>query len=338
MRRRDFTIGLLLSSATGALAQDRAKQHRIAIVIPAGPVAVISETTSDPLNRRLYQPFFEELRRLGDVEGQNLIVERYSGEGRPESFPDLAREVTGRNPDVIVAISNPVALAVRAATVTIPIEWIGVGPIEAGLVTSLAHPGGNITGVSLFDAETYAKRLQILKDAVPSVSKVAYLTPRRARENAGGQALQRTLQQVGRQLELSVFPMLLQESTASEYQRLFAENAPEHPDALIVNDIADHFPYRKLIVELAEKSRLPAIYGYREYVEAGGLIAYGADFGELMRRMADDVHQILNGTKPGDIPIYQGTKFEFVINLKAAKALGLTLPPALLAAADEVIE
>jgi putative ABC transport system substrate-binding protein len=132
--------------------------------------------------------------------------------------------------------------------------------------------------------------------------------------------------------------MLLRESTASEYQRVFAESAAEHPDALIVNDIADHFPYRKLIVELAEKSRLPAIYGYREYVEAGGLMAYGSDLGELMRRMADDVHQILNGTKPGDIPIYQSTKFELVINLKAAKALGLALPLSLLARADELIE
>jgi putative ABC transport system substrate-binding protein len=139
-------------------------------------------------------------------------------------------------------------------------------------------------------------------------------------------------------LELSVIPMLLQESSPLEYQRMFAEIAPQRPDALMVSDIADHFPYLQLIVELAEKSRLPAIYGYREYVEAGGLMAYGADFGELMRRMADDVHQILNGTKPGDIPIYQSTKFEFVINLKTAKELGLTIPPTLLGAADEVIE
>ena len=239
---------------------------------------------------------------------------------------------------MIVAISNPVALAARTATGTIPVVWIGVDPIESGIVTNLAHPGGNITGVSLFDYETYAKRLQILKDAVPSASKVAYLSPRKAWENAGGQALQRALEQVGRRLELSVIPMLIRESTPSEYQREFAEIAPERPDALIVNDIADHFPYRQLIVELAEKSRLPAIYGYREYVEVGGLMSYGADFGELMRRMADDVHQILNGAKPGDIPIYQPTKYEFLIDLKAAKALGLSTPPALLAVADEVIE
>jgi putative ABC transport system substrate-binding protein len=339
MRSRDFAIGLLLATAVGTVqAQGPAKQHRIAIVIPAGPIAVISETSSDPVLRRLYQPFFEELRRRGEVEGQNLTVERYSGEGRPEGFPDLAREIAGRKPDVIVASTNPVALAARAADGTIPIVWIGVGPIAAGLVTSLAHPGGNITGVSLFDPETQAKRLQILRDVVPAASKVAYLSPRRAWEDAGGQALQRALQEVGRRLELSVIPMLVEESTPSEYRRVFAEIAPERPDAIIVSDIGDLVPYHRLIVELAEKSRLPAIYPYREYVEAGGLMAYGIDLGELGRRMADDVHEILNGTKPGDIPIYQSTRFALVINLKAAKTLGLAIPPALLALADEVIE
>ena len=179
------------------------------MVIGAGPAAIISETSSDALSRRLYQPFFEELRRLGDVEGQNLTVERYSGEGRPEGFPDLAREVASRNPEVIVAVSNPVALAARTASITIPIVWIGVDPIGAGLVTSLAHPGGNFTGVSLFDDETYAKRLQILKEAAPAVSKVAYLTPRSEWEGADVQALQRAFQQAGQQLGMSVIPALL---------------------------------------------------------------------------------------------------------------------------------
>ena len=212
MRRRDFAIGLLLAAAPqSARAQEPAKQHRIAIVIGAGPVAIISGTSSDVLSRRLYQPFFDELRRLGDVEAQNLWVERYSGEGHPGGFPDLAREVASRNPEVIVAISNPVALAARAATGTIPIVWIGVDPIGAGLVTSLAHPGGNFTGVSLFDDETYAKRLQILKDAVPATSKVAYLTPRNGWEGADVQALQRAFQQAGQQLEMSVIPALLRE-------------------------------------------------------------------------------------------------------------------------------
>ena len=224
----------------------------------------------------------------------------------------------------------------RAATETIPIVWIGVDPIARGLVTSLAHPGGTITGVSLFDYETYAKRLQILKDAVPSASKVAFLSPRRAWES--GQALQQALQQVGRQLDMSVIPMLIEESTPSEYQRVFAEIAPARVDGLIVPDMGDLFPYRQLIVELAEKSHLPAIFGIREYVEAGGLMAYLADQGELYRRMADDVHEILNGVKPADIPIYQATRFQFIINLKAAEVLGLTIPPALLLTADEVIE
>jgi putative ABC transport system substrate-binding protein len=334
MRRRDFTIGVLLAGAVRLVqAQEPAKRRRIAIVIPAGPVASINDPAS-----RYWHPFWEELRRLGDAEGQNLIVEGYSGEGRPADYPDLAREVAGHNPDVIVAITGPVAAAVRAATGTIPIVWITVDPIAGGLVTSLAHPAGNTTGVSLFDYETYAKRLQILKDAVPSASRVAYLSPRRVWETPGGQALQRALQQVGRQLDMSVIAMLIEESTPSEYQRVFAEIASERADGLIVSDMGDLFPYRQLIVELAEKSRLPAIFGIREYVEAGGLMAYQADQIELYRRMADDVHEILNGTKPGDIPIYQASKFEFIINLKAAEALGLALPPALLARADEVIE
>jgi putative ABC transport system substrate-binding protein len=338
MRRRDFATGLLLSGATRSVrAQERTKQHRIAIAIPAGPVAAISETGSDPLRRREYQPFFEELRRLGDVEGQNLTIERYSGEGRPEGYTDLAREIVGRNPEVIVALSNPVALAVRSATATIPIVWIGVEAIGVGLVTNLARPGGNITGVSLYDAEIYAKRLQILKEAVPSASKVAWLTVR-APSHVYGQAFQPAYQEASRRLQISLIPMLLQKSTPSEYQRVFAEIAPERPDAIIVSDISDLFPYRQLIVELVANSRLPAMYGYRDYVEAGGLMAYEADLGEGGRRMADDVHQILNGAKPGDIPIYQATKFDLAINLKTAKALGLTLPPTLLAVADEVIE
>jgi putative ABC transport system substrate-binding protein len=329
VRRRDFTIGLLLAATTRSVqAQERAKQHRIAIITPAGPVADFSDT-----GPRAWPAFFDELRRLGDVEGQNLTVERYSGEGRPERYADLAREVVDRNPDVIVANTNPIALAVRAASDTIPIVWIGVEGIRSGLATSLAHPGGNVTGVDLYDYEIWGKRLQILKEAVPSASKIAFLLPRRTWEREG-----QRLQQMSRPLEISLVGMPLKESTPSEYQRAFAEIAPERPDAIIVHDIADLIPFRELIVGLVEKSRLPAIYGYRDYVAAGGLMAYEADLDDVRRRMADDVHQMLNGAKPGDIPIYQATKFALVINLKAAQAIGLTLPPSLLARADEVIE
>jgi putative tryptophan/tyrosine transport system substrate-binding protein len=339
VRRRDFAIGLLLACAIRSVrAREATKQHRIAIVIAGGTVARISETSSDPVSRRFFQAFFAELRRLGDVEGQNLMIERYTGEGRPANHADRAREVVSRNPEVIVASIGPVALAVRAATAAIPIVFEVVEAIRLGLVTNLAHPGGNLTGVSLFDAEFIAKRLQILKEAVPSASRIAFLNMRRTWEGAYGQAFQPAYQEASRRLQIELVPMPLEESTPSEYQRVFAEIAKDPPDAILVSDIGDLIPYRQLIVELIEKSRLPAMYGLRDYVEAGGLMAYEADFGETGRRMADDVHEILTGASPGDIPIYQATRFALVINLKAAKELALTLPPSLLAAADEVIE
>jgi putative ABC transport system substrate-binding protein len=330
MRRRDFTIGLALAGAARtALALEPAKEHRTAIVIPAGPVTSISET-----GVRAWRAFFEELRRLGDIEEENLVIERYSGEGRPEGYADLAREVVNRKPDVIVATNDATAKAARAATGTIPIVWIGGDPIQAGFATSLARPGGNITGVTVFaGVEIWGKRLQILKEAVPAASMAAYLTTRVSLAAEGQQ-----LREAGQRLQISVIELPLEEVTLSAIQHAFAEIAQQQSDALIVNSNSLLFPYRQLIVELAEKSRLPALYPWREYAEAGGLMAYASDNRELWRRMADDVHEILNGAKPGDIPIYQPTKFEFLINLKAAKALGLTLPPALLARADEVIE
>jgi putative ABC transport system substrate-binding protein len=304
MRRRDLAIGLVLTAAVRtARADEPAKQHRIAIVVPAGAAADISDTGNDPIRRREYQAFFEELSRLGDAEGQNLTVERYSGEGRREAFADLAREVVSRNPDLIVAHSNPVAQALRAASGTIPIVWIGVDAIRDGVVTSLARPGGTITGVNLYDYEIWGKRMQILKEAVTSASKIAFLLMRGTWEGDSGQQLR----ELSQRLAISLIGMPLQQSTPSEYQRVFAEIVQHRLDAIIVHDVGDLVPYRQLIVELIEKSRLPAMYGYREYVEAGGLMAYEADLSEVGRRMADDVLQILNGTKPGDIPIYQST-------------------------------
>jgi putative tryptophan/tyrosine transport system substrate-binding protein len=256
---------------------------------------------------------------------------------RPEGFADLAREVVNRNPDVIVAIGGPITQAVSAATGTIPI--VATGDTSLAVVPSLARPGGNITGVRVdVGWEIYGKRLQILKEAVPSASKVAFLDLRTFRESAAGQQVREELRKASRLLEISLTDILVQESTSSEYQRVFAEIAQDRPDAIIVSDISELVPYRQLIVELVEKSRLPAMYPFRLWAEAGGLMAYGTDFVELWRRLADDVHQVLNGAKPGEIPIYQPTKYEFLINLNAAKALGLTLPPALLARADEVIE
>jgi putative ABC transport system substrate-binding protein len=312
-------------------AQEPAKHHRIAIIRAAGPVSIMSETAHP-----FWRAFFEELRRLGDVEGQNLAVERYSGEGKPENFADLARDVVNNSsPDVTFALSNAIARAVRAANGAMPIVWMGAYPIEDGLAASLARPGGNITGVTVYPGyEIWGKRLQILKEAVPSTSKVAFVDIRSS-QGAGDREERR---EASRRLQISLIDTLLEESTPSEVQRVFAEIAQERPDAVMVSGTGDLLANKQLIVELVEKSRLPAIYGWRDYVEAGGLMAYASDLPELGRRIADDVHEILNGTKPADIPIYQPTKFEFVVNLKAAKALGMSFPPPLLAVADEVIE
>jgi putative tryptophan/tyrosine transport system substrate-binding protein len=330
MRRRDFTIGLLLAAtAQAGRAPAQAKQHRVAIVIASGPVDGLNDK-----GIRAWRAFFEELRRQGDIEGQNIIVERYSGAGRPDGYADLAREVVRRNPDVIVPISPPIMQAVSAATTTIPIVGSGAYT-ELGQVPSLARPGGNITGITVSGYEIYGKRLQILKEAVPSASRVAVLD---MRTGADWQQRGEALREASRILGISLSDILLQESTPSEYQRAFAEIVQDRPDAIIVSGISELFPYRQLIVELVEKSRLPAMYPFRDYAEAGGLMAYGTDLAELWRRLADDVHEVLNGAKPGDIPIFQPTKFEFLINLKSAKELGLTIPPSLLAIADEVIE
>ena len=331
MRRRDFMAGLLLvAPAVGAArAQQSAKRHRIAIVLASGPVTRIDDPAS-----RSWRAFWEELRRLGDVDGQNLIVERYSGEGRLEGYADLAREVVRRNPDVIVPIGPPIMQAISAVTGTIPIVGSGAYT-ELGQVPNLARPGGNVTGITVSGYEIYGKRLQILKEAVPSASKVALLDM-----NTGADRQQRrdAVQKASKVLEISLTDVLLREPTPSEYRRAFAEIAQDPPDAIIVSGIPELFPFRQSIVELVDKSRLPAMYPFRDWAEAGGLMAYGTDLVELWRRLADDVHEVLNGAKSGDIPVYQPTMFEFLINLRAAKELGLTIPPPLLALADEVME
>jgi putative ABC transport system substrate-binding protein len=332
MKRREFTAGVLLAAAMRpARAQQRPTQHRIAIFHPAIPVHLLTETGGGSA----WRAFFGEIRRLGYVEGENLIVERYSAEGHHERYADLAREIVTRKPDLIVTGTNPVVTAFRAATSTIPIVAFMLDPLKAGLVTSLARPGGNLTGITL-DAgiEIWGKRLELLKEAIPSIEKAAFLGMREGWEGSFGQALR----DAGSRLGVSLISILPQNGTTSEIERVFAAMAQQQPDAVLVSGEGDLYAHRQLIVEFAGKHRLPTMCPYRDYVEAGGLMAYTVDLAELLRRMAVDVHQILKGTKPGDIPIYQPTKFELLVNLKTAKMLGLTLPPALLSHTDEMIE
>ena len=330
MRRREF-ITLVGSIVAAWPLTAFGKAQRIALVYPSVPVSNMTETSDNPG----LQAFFSELRRLGYVEGHNLVIERYSGEGRAGHYPDLAREVVSRNPDMIVAIgTNELDLDFKAATTTIPIVGVFGAPVEFGIVASLARPGGNITGVTVdVGPEQWGKRFQMLQQ-VAQATRFGILQSRETQEQ--WLAFQRELE---RGLGIVVVgPPLNYPIDEAEYRRVFAALIQDRAEGIVVSAEDVNVFNVKLIVELTEKSRLPAIYPVKEFVQSGGLMSYGIDQPDLGRSVANVVGQILKGTKPGDIPIMQPTKFELVINLKTAKALGLTVPPELLATADEVIE
>jgi len=333
MRRRDFitALGTAATWPLAARAQQPAKMKRIAFVRPAGPVSEVSVSGSP-----YYRAFFEELSRLGYVEGQNLGVERYSGEGRPERYAELARDVVNTHPDLIIAVAARLSLDFKTATTTIPIVSLINDPIVLGLVPSIARPGGNITGVTISGGlELIGKRMGLLVEAMPKLSTVSYLVSRPYWEDPRGAAAREAAKQAGISLKAALMGSAFNEA---EYQRVFRSMEQDRADALIVADEAEHRTNRATIVELAAKARIPAIYSYRDFVEAGGLMAYSIDLAEIYRRVANLIDKILRGANPGDIPFYQPTKFELVINLKTAKALGLEMPAMLLARADEVIE
>jgi putative ABC transport system substrate-binding protein len=339
MKRRAFIMLLGGAAAAWPLAartqpsgaQKPAAQRRIAIFHPAIPAALLTETGGGSA----WRAFFGELRRLGYIEGENLIIERYSAEGHHERYADLAREIVARNPEVIVTGTNPVVIAFKAATSTIPIAAFMLDPLHAGLVASLSNPGGNLTGITL-DAgiDIWGKRLQLLKEAIPSTTRAVFLGMREGWEGAPAEVLREAAAQLGISLTFT-FP---QKGDSVEMERVFAALEQQRPDAVLVSGEGDLYANRQLIAELAERKRLPTICPYRDYVEAGALMGYAVDLAELLKRLADDVHQILKGTKPGDIPIYQPTKFDLLINLKTARALALTIPQALLARADRLID
>ena len=334
MRRREFITfvgGAAVAWPLKARSQQPTTQQRIAIFHPAIPTALLTETGGGSA----WRAFFGELRRLGYVEGGNLIIERYSADGHHERYAAIAREIVMRKPDVIVTGTNPVVTAFNAETRTIPVVAFMLDPLHAKLVTNLSRPAGNITGITLDPGiEVWGKRLEILKEAIPSTAKAAFLGMRGGWEGPSGQVLRDAASRLGISLEFT----LPEKGTPSEIERAFTAMEQQRPDALLVSGEGDLYANRQLIAELSVKTRLPAMCPYRDHVEAGALMGYAVDLAELLRRMADDVHQILKGAKPGDIPIYQPTKFELLINLKTAKTLGLTLPRELLTRADELIE
>jgi putative tryptophan/tyrosine transport system substrate-binding protein len=293
-------------------------------------------STTSPSDRPpLLDAFRQGLRELGWVEGQNIVIDYRYAEGRVDRLPDLAAELVRLKLDLIVSAGTQGVTAAKNATETIPIVMIGVrDPVGTGLIASLQRPGGNVTGVSgSAGLEIVAKQLELLKETVPKIRRVAILSnPANAYHQLAIREVNVAARSLGVQLQL------LEARGPNEFDGAFAAMAKERVGALLVLSDAMLNSHRTRLADLAARSRLPAAYGVRESVEAGGLMSYGPSFLDFYRRSAAYVDKILKGAKPADLPVEQPTKFELVINLKTAKALGLTVPDTLLARADEVIE
>jgi putative tryptophan/tyrosine transport system substrate-binding protein len=281
-----------------------------------------------------FDGFREQLRELAYVEGKNLVIDwRYAEQGTGQ-LPILAKQLVDLNPDVIVSITTPATAAVKAATGSIPIVFANVGdPVGTGFVASLAHPGGNVTGQSIIAVQLSAKRLELLKEMIPTSSLAAVIwNSTNAAVRLAWQETQEAATLLG--MRLISIEVRMADDIASAFDIAKQQGA----QGLIVVPEPVTASHRSAIIELAAKTRMPTMYGQREYVDDGGLMAYGPNYRAVFRRAAIYVDKILKGTKPADLPVEQPTKFELVINLKTAKALGLEIPQTLLARADEVIE
>lgn len=289
---------------------------------------------SDPQRQRLLEAFRQGLRELGYVEGQNIAIESRWAEGKDDRFPALAAGLVSSKVDVIVAGSGAATQAAQQATRAIPIVMSTVAdPLGSGLVASLARPGGNVTGMTVMSPDVAGKQLELLKEVVPRLSRVALLTNP---DNPSSARFVREAEMAARALGVRL--QSLEARNSQEIDGAFAAMTSERPGALLVLPDVIFLSQRRQLTELATKKRLPAVYGVREYAEAGGLMAYGANYIDLVRRAAIFVDKILKGARPGDLPVEQPTRFELVINLRAAKAIRLTIPPSLLQRADQIID
>lgn len=331
MRRREFIalIGNAIAWPFAGRAEQPSKLHHIAIVYPAQMLE------SDG------RVFFAELQRLGYVEGVNLTVDRFSLEGRTDP-KELIREAIRRGTEVILAVGGDEAAALQEATRSIPIVAFVVDPILTGLTVSLSRPGGNLTGV-IIDAgvNVWEKRFEVLREIIPAGLRVAFLAAPDVWEGPYGRAVRQAADRVGISLTLITYDVPVHGAGYRDeagYRGAFSAMRDTGIGAIAIPDEPGDLVHRKLIVELVQDLRLPAVYPFREFIDEGGLVAYSPNLPELSRHAAHQVEQILKGVKPGDLPFYQATRFELIINLKTARALGLTVPPSLLARADEVIE
>jgi putative ABC transport system substrate-binding protein len=319
-------MGALASLLLVAEAQPEARMPRIGMLLPSTPATA---TRSPNM-----QAFYQSLRELGWVEGQNVVFERRYAEGQYDRLSALATELARLNVDVIVTASTPPAKAAKSATTSIPIVILDPGdPVATGLVTSLARPGGNVTGVTSIAPDLAAKRLAMLKEAAPKTSRVAVLF------NAAippAEIAMEELKAAAQTLGLRIQSVAVQGPKG--FEEAFGTITQDRADGLIVFPDPLTFQNQELIANFAAKSRISSLFGAKEFVEIGGLMSYGPSYSGMFRRGAFYVDRILKGAKPAALPVEQPTKFELVINLKTAKAMGLTIPPSLLARADQVVE
>jgi putative ABC transport system substrate-binding protein len=323
-----FGFVLLLTMAAAGPAVDAQQPPRVAKV---GYLAATTRATV----AHLIEAFRQGLRELGHVEGRSVVLEIRTAEAGTERLPELARELVGLKPDVIVATSDPAIAAVKRETRTIPIVMaFSTDPAGTGFVASLARPGGNVTGLSTISPELAGKRLELLREVVPGLSRVALLWNPDARGNLLDYKETETL---ARSLRLELQSVEL--SSVEDLNRAFAAVTKGRAQALIVlsgNPVV--VAKRSQVTSLAQRHRLPSVYSGREFVTYGGLMSYGPSVPDMFRRAAVYVDRILKGARPGDLPVEQPTKFELAVNLKTAKALGLTMPPPLLQRADHLIQ
>ena len=319
-------VGLVLASFHLVDAQQTKRIPRIGLLTGGSSSAFANSL----------EVFWQGLHELGYVEGQNIVIESRFSEGKLDRLPDLAAELIRLKVDVIVAASTPGILAAKNATSTIPIIFVSVAdPIGSGLVVSLARPEGNITGFSTMNAGLSAKRLELLREAFPKVSRMAILLQPDAHGQTTTKNMLTEAEDTARVLGVQL--QLLEVRGLSDVDRAFSAMNRERAGALLVLPRPGAAAERKSIVDLAAKQRLPAMYPQREYVDAGGLMSYAANFSDQYRQAATYVDKILKGAKPADLPVEQPMKFELVINLKTAKQIGLTIPPNVLVRADKVI-
>ena len=327
MTRHLLLLALALNLAVAATHAWAQQTNKIPIVgylaLAAGP--------DDPL----VTAWRQALRELGYVDGQNIRLEFQTAQGHPDRLPSLAEELVKLNVDVIFAANGLAAQALRRATSTIPIVIALVDPVAAGLVTNLAHPGGNLTGLSSMGAEIRIKRLQLIKETIPGLTRLAVLWAPAMPPTPGEAKMVDDLKTASRSLSIELKFVVAQ--TPEEFGAAFSAVRRAHVQAIYLLESALFYVHRMTLAKLALEARLPTIYASRTIADAGGLMSYGVNYADQMRKSAVYIDKILKGAKPGDLPIEQATRFELVVNLKTAKALGLTIPESILARADDVI-